>query len=388
MRSTSRARTWIRSHPTAADGCLALAVLVLVLVVSPPAAADAEQVSLGPGTLLLAIVASMALTLRRRAPVPVWAVTLAAGVGSVITADSLTSAILPGFIALYTLATRSTLLQAASAAAVTAGCLLLVSLTATQSLDGSAYGLVGWSGMAAAVGAAVRSQRQVLAEARDRAVRAERSREEEAQRRVAEERLRIAHELHDVVAHHISVINVQAGVARHLLDVDPSQARASITVIRESSQAVLTELTAILGLLRDPEAHGTRQPAPSLRDATAVIDSMRNAGMRVTWSVNGDPYDLEPLIDLTAYRVVQESLTNAAKHGDGSAEASISYEPDSIRLRISNRVAGDPSADSPTSGYGLIGMRERVASVGGRIVIGGNERRLFVVAAVLPRALP
>lgn len=363
-------------------------MLVLVLVVSPPAAADAEQVSLGPGTLLLAIVASMALTLRRRAPVPVWAVTLAAGVGSVITADSLTSAILPGFIALYTLATRSTLLQAASAAAVTAGCLLLVSLTATQSLDGSAYGLVGWSGMAAAVGAAVRSQRQVLAEARDRAVRAERSREEEAQRRVAEERLRIAHELHDVVAHHISVINVQAGVARHLLDVDPSQARASITVIRESSQAVLTELTAILGLLRDPEAHGTRQPAPSLRDATAVIDSMRNAGMRVTWSVNGDPYDLEPLIDLTAYRVVQESLTNAAKHGDGSAEASISYEPDSIRLRISNRVAGDPSADSPTSGYGLIGMRERVASVGGRIVIGGNERRLFVVAAVLPRALP
>ncbi len=387
MRATSSFRLWLRAHPTAADGLLALLVLIFVLFARPPDAVDAERVFEGPGTLAMAIGASAVLTLRRRYPLPVLLATLAAGVGSILFSDSLTTAILPIFIALYTVAARSTLLQAVSAAAVTAGCLLLASLTAGQLPAGNTYAVVGWSGMAAAVGAAVRSQRQVLAAAQERAVRAEQSRDEEAQRRVAAERLRIAHELHDVVAHHISVINVQAGVARHLLDVDPAQARASVTVIRESSQAVLTELSAILGLLRAPEDQVSQQPAPSLRDATAIVDAMRNAGMHVTWTVTGQPYDLEPLIDLTAYRIVQESLTNAAKYGDGAAEASVEYDSNAVRLTVANTIEANASA-APGSGYGLIGMRERVASVGGRIDIGGIDQRRFLVTAELPRELP
>src|SRR5205085_1418193 len=179
--------------------------------------------------------------------------------------------------------------------------------------------LLAFVGVAAAVGVAVRSQRAAVAAAEARARQAEATREEEAERRVTDERVRIARELHDIVAHHISVINVQAGVARHLMGAQPEQARTALGLVREASKAVLTEMSSVVGLLRTPEEAAPFEPTPGLARLEALVESARLAGLELRWTSIGKPYALPPISDLTAYRVVQESLTNAVKYGDGTA---------------------------------------------------------------------
>ncbi len=253
---------WLTEHPLVADALLALVLLVLLVVVRRDGGHIPDAV-----TKVAVVLGCAALVVRRRHPEAVWAATLALAVLGLVSSEGPTPAVLPLIVALYTLASLRRR-RTAVLAAVASGAVLVV--TVVLALDATWTGpepwaVLAWSGMPAAVGDAVRSQRAIIAAARDRAARAEATREEEAQRRVAEERVRIARELHDVVAHHIAVMTVQAGAAGHLLDADPEQARAALDHVREAGQTVLTEMSTILGVLREaPGMSATRRPGWSV----------------------------------------------------------------------------------------------------------------------------
>ena len=230
--------------------------------------------------------------------------------------------------------------------------------------------------LAIALADAVRNRRAYVAAVEERARRAEESREEDARRRVADERLRIARELHDVLAHHIAVINVQAGVAGHLLERKPDQARQALDHVRDAARSVLSEMQAVVSVLREPgaPAEGLRepaQPAPGLAGVAPLVQEFRATGFTVDTVIRGTPAPLSPAVDLAAYRVVQESLTNARKHaGKTDVVIRFDYRPGALGLTIVNSGTGDRSLHAgrrtgTTGGFGLLGMRERVASLGG-----------------------
>lgn len=356
-----------RSHPRAADLVLALMVFLLALVIRPdgPTPIGAET----PVSILLLGSSCCALVFRRQFPLPVWAVTTVIAVAGVVVADGPSAVVLPTFVGVYTVASHRDRWLGIGAALGSAlamiGALVVTESSALSSP--TTYAVLAWGGMAAAIGVAVRSQRAVVAAAELRARQAEDSRDEQARRAVTEERLRIARELHDVVAHHVSVINVQAGVARHLLSQDPEQAAEALRAIRESSQLVLTEMSTMLGLLRNPDEASATAPVPGMAGVDALIDSVRRSGMKVTLRTTGTPESLPPLADLTVYRLIQEALTNARKHGTGVADVSLDYRDSQIVLDVDNPVAAE--ATEPGAGHGLIGMKERVAAAGGRLAI-------------------
>jgi signal transduction histidine kinase len=242
---------------------------------------------------------------------------------------------------------------------------------------------------------AVRNRRAYIAAVEERARRAEASREQEAERRVGAERLRIARELHDVLAHHIAVINVQAGVAGHLLERQPQQARAALDHVREAARSVLSEMQAVVTVLREPdEPLHPAEPIPGMDRLADLVDGFRAAGLTIDTVVSGTPTALPAAVDLVAYRTVQESLTNVHKHaGKTAAVVELDYRPDVFALTVTN--AGTPtgsrsgarltgSANDPVTGFGLLGMRERVGSVGGSLQAGPTGDGGFVTAVSLP----
>ncbi|MET1071710.1 MAG: histidine kinase, partial [Umezawaea sp.] len=238
-------------------------------------------------------------------------------------------------------------------------------------------------GMAGAVGEAIRSRRAFIAAIEERAVRAERSREEEARRRVVEERLHIARELHDVVAHHISVINVQAGVAEHLITSRPVAAAEALAHVRRSSRAVLDELRDLLGVLRRPEESDTpTEPVPGLARLGSLVETFRASGLELRWTSTGEVRDLPATVDLVAYRVVQEALTNAHRHGTDTAHLSVVRTPTDLTLEVVNALGPRPGPGG--SGLGLVGMRERAGAVGGTLRAGPGADDLFHVHLTLP----
>jgi signal transduction histidine kinase len=249
--------------------------------------------------------------------------------------------------------------------------------------DSPALTVLALGGAAAAVGVAVRSQRSALEAAQARARQAEATREEEAERRVTDERLRIARELHDVVAHHISVVNVQAGVARHLMDTNPDQARTALGLVREASKTVLIEMSAVVGLLRTADGTSPAEPAPGLLQLGALVESMRSAGLDLSWHTTGEPYELPAIGDLTAYRVVQESLTNAVKYGTGRASLLMDYRPDVLTIEVWNPL--QPDAPLTGGGHGLVGMRERLDAVHGWLSAGPDDNASWVLRAGIPK---
>jgi len=238
-----------------------------------------------------------------------------------------------------------------------------------------------------AVGAIVRGRRE-------RAQLAEQGRRDEARRMVDEERLRIARELHDVVAHSIATISVQAGMASHVFDAQPEQARAALQEIRHVSRDALHELRATLGVLRSAsDSADERTPSPHLDQLDALIGRAEAAGIHVAMSTTGPARDLPAAIDVTAYRIVQEALTNVVRHAGPASRATIAiaYRPDAVELRVtdSGPPNGSPHAPAVTgSGLGLLGMRERVASVGGELSTGARHDGGFEVRACLPTGTP
>ncbi|BCJ73518.1 two-component sensor histidine kinase [Catellatospora sp. IY07-71] len=260
--------------------------------------------------------------------------------------------------------------QLSAALTAAAGYALFVWLTARRGIDP-----LSWHSLVAAVVIiGVLLFAQVVRANRDRIV-------EQRRRRAGDERLRMAREVHDVVAHHISLINVQAGVALHLLDDDPEQARTALAAIKQASRDTLRELRQTLGVLRGVDEQAPRSPAPSLDRLDELVERFAAAGLRVEIRVTGRPRPLPTAVDLAAYRIVQESLTNVHRHaGVDGAEVTVGYDTDEIVLDITDRGRGGDAAE----GNGLSGIRERAASLGGTVAIGPRPEGGFTVCAVLP----
>jgi signal transduction histidine kinase len=230
--------------------------------------------------------------------------------------------------------------------------------------------------------------------ARELALRNERlevEREAQAAAAVSDERRRIARELHDVVAHSVSVMVVQSGAARRVLDAEPDHAVAALAEVERSGRQALSELRRLLGLMRDgDESAAVREPQPTLAGLDDLVERARDAGLPVELRQEGTPFSLPMGCDLAAYRVVQESLTNALKHaGDGArATVLLRWSDDRLDLDISDTGQGlavaAPDGDGPL-GQGLLGMRERVALCGGDLQAGPSVRGGFRVHATIPK---
>jgi signal transduction histidine kinase len=261
--------------------------------------------------------------------------------------------------------------------------------------------VVPWTAVAAAIGQAVRAMRAHQAMLEERARRAEEGREHEARRRVQQERLQIARELHDAVGHQVALISVQAGAMGYLLDTDPAKARESLAHIQQASEAALEELRLTVGLLRQPGDQEPVEPAGGLARLDELIASFAATGLRVTCDVTGQARQLPEAVDLTAYRLIQESLTNTAKHAAGtSASIRLAFRPGALALAVEDD--GPPTGGSGAhlaagcaagsgigeEGHGIIGMRERAAALGGWLTAGPRAGGGFRVLAELPAPTP
>jgi signal transduction histidine kinase len=233
------------------------------------------------------------------------------------------------------------------------------------------------------VGRDLRRRRQRVAELEDRAVRLEREREEQAQLAVAEERGRIARELHDVIAHGVSVIVVQAQAGPHLVN-DPQRVVGVFRAIESSGRDALVELRRLLGILRSEDEQLAIGPQPGLGSLQSLVEQMHTAGLPVQLRIEGEPVQLPAGIDLSAYRIVQEALTNVVKHaGDAAAEVVVRYGPRALELAIVDDGHGRATSRNG-AGHGLIGMRERVALYSGTIEAGTQDGGGYAVRARLP----
>jgi signal transduction histidine kinase len=233
---------------------------------------------------------------------------------------------------------------------------------------------------------AVRARAAQAVELRARTARLEAERAAVAQTAIAEERTRIARELHDVVAHSISVMTIQAGAARLLLDGEPDKAEEALERVEETGRETLGEMRRLLGVLRrDMTETGGLEPRPSLDHVDALLAQYRAAGLEIALEVAGTRRALPPGVDLAAYRVVQEALTNTLKHaGPGPVAVRIAYAPTAVELEICNDGRNAPSANGRGGGHGLVGMRERTTIYGGSLEAGPRAGGGFQVAARFP----
>jgi signal transduction histidine kinase len=253
----------------------------------------------------------------------------------------------------------------------------------TSNFAGSSLGDYLWTmaffAVAWLAGAAFRRRAQQALELQQRAQRLEAERET----LIGEERRRIARELHDVVAHSVSVMTVQAGGVRRLLRDDQTREREALLAIENSGREALTEMRRLLGMLRDTEESPSLAPQPGVDGIEALVEQIREAGLPVDYRVTGEPVALPPGIDVSAYRIVQEALTNALKHaGPARAEVVVRYADDRLELEIVNDGAATPNGAAP--GHGLVGMEERVALYGGTLEAGPRREGGYVVRAELP----
>ncbi|WP_327119332.1 histidine kinase [Streptomyces sp. NBC_01341] len=392
-----RPRRWLRGHPLAFDRGLAAAVLACMICVSFAEPNPGHEPIFGartpePSSVLLMVLAAGALVLRRRRPMAVLAVTGLLSAVEFVLMDPPAPVVMSTVIALFTVASRTDRPTTWRVGLLTMGVLTVTAMVvgSTPWYSQENVGVLAWTGLAGAAGDAVRSRRAFIDAIRERAERAERTREEEARRRVAEERLRIARDLHDVVAHHIALVNVQAGVAAHVMDKRPDQAKEALAHVREASRSALNELRATVGLLRqsgDPEA--PTEPAPGLAVLDALVDTFRNAGLPVEVACADRDSPLPAAVDLAAYRIIQEALTNVRKHAGGEAKAEVSVvrvgETAEITVLDNGRgAAPGPATSSDGGGHGLIGMRERVTALGGTLTAGPRYGGGFRVHAILP----
>ncbi|MFG2577193.1 sensor histidine kinase [Streptomyces sp. NPDC048481] len=388
MDVSTQGRRWLARHERVGD---ALPAAPLVLVATA-ATAVGESSWHEPRWQAAAWTAASCLPLvvRSRRPLLVTVVTLAGGLTLMAFVPALAFAPAAGLVALYTLAVCG-----GRRTAWTVGVLAAVALAGVHAAS-HAESPVGGSALlrfdsaiaATALGRAVRSRRDHLAAARERAERAESTREEEARRRVAEERVRIARDLHDVVAHHVTLVNAQAGVAHHLLRADPDRAFEALAHIKDNSRAALDELRATVGLLRRPDdTSGARAPIPRLADLDRLADGFRASGLAVEVTRTGTPAAQAPATELTAYRIVQEALTNSHKHAAATrAAVLLDHGPRSLRVTVTDD--GRPgAAQGAGTGNGLIGMRERATAVGGTVTAGPLPEGGFRVVADLPLPL-
>jgi signal transduction histidine kinase len=358
---------------------------------------------------VLLIVSGMVVVGRRRWPVPVF---LTAALAS-LAYYSLGFPDGPGwlglFVALYTLTAygdgrRSLVTAGVGITVLTIGWLITAADIEPRAAIGWVFFRIGASVMSAALGESVRSRRFIAAEAQERAELAERTREEEARARVDAERLRIAREVHDTVAHAIAIINVQSGVTAHVLDRRPEQARETLVAIEQTSSQALREMRAILGVLRD--SNDGRMPHPGLGQIDELTAKARDAGLDIKLEATSPPAHLPSAVGSAIYRILQESITNVIRHvGPTRVTVALDYGIDDLKVRVINEgrrhATGDDCAgphlpakqpisngtgSSAEPGRGILGMRERCQLLGGDLAARSLPGGGFEVKARLPLA--
>ena len=377
--------------PWVLDAVLAATMVVVgFTTTSGPTAVEGQSYEARDGlAVVLLLAATLPYVVRSRYPFAVLFMTYSALV--VYVGLAYNEGVVPLFvlIGLYTVGAHRPARMAVAAYAFT-----IVGLLALLPSDAPGFGadsvLTSGALFGAAVlfGATVQGRRLRLEAVEQRAVALEREQDEEARRAVADERLRIAQELHDVVAHSMSVIAVQAGAGMHVIDREPEQAKLALEAISATSRSTLRELRRLLGVLRDDGAGAAYEPTPGLADLERLAHDVSATGVAVEVSMVGDLGAVPPGIDFTAYRVVQEALTNVIKHaGPARARVRIDATPSGLRIEVSDDGRG-VNGRSDGTGHGLIGMQERVAVFGGALETGPTAGGGFRVAADLPYGSP
>ncbi|MGW7297261.1 sensor histidine kinase [Streptomyces sp. NPDC054829] len=372
-------------HGARNDALLAVAALVLAVFLGTITDAGRRPDAVGWALL---VGAHVPLLWRRRRPLLVFVAVVALVLPYHGLDNNHTAPVPASFIALYTV----TVTQRALRTILVAGSGLFLSMTAMLTINGGKEAaellrIYGWVFAVIFVGIDVRFYRQYIAAVFERAERAERTREEEARRRVAEERLRIARDLHDLLAHSITLIGVQTSVAAHVLNADPERLdRATLAKalddIAETCRTARGELRTTLEVLREP-GPDARGPLPGLDGLPDLVEAARLAGAKVEQTVR--VHQAPPAVGAAAYRIVQEALTNAVRHAGPEPAVRIDlHERDgALHLAVTDDGAG-PTPGGKAPGFGLVGMRERARSVGGTLDAGPRAPGGFHVTAVLP----
>jgi signal transduction histidine kinase len=344
--------------------------------------------------VLLTALASLPLVARRRAPLAVFVFTALASTALRAIAAPAGPPLGPT-IALYGLAASSEGSRARTRLILALVAALLAAHAAASGLADDRFpgaellfGVLVWGGTWLA-GDRARLRAERMAELEDRALRAEREAERERRLAAAEERMRIARDLHDSAGHAINVILVHAGAGRLRAERDPTAAREAFETIEEVARETVGEIDQLVGVLRDgaspTEGRDQVEPPPGVAALEALAERHRAAGLKVTTTVRGDSRALPPSVDRGAYRILQEALTNAARHGDGSAEVELTIGRNALEVTVANPLRQDGSARGDGGGRGVIGMRERAAQLGGSLEAGARDGH-FRVRARLPFA--
>lgn len=373
-------------RPMVAAGTVAVLVGVCGVI-----ALRFEQRGGRPGdasTIAAMIVAAAAAGLLVKRTHPWWAlaITTSGTVGYIAYAGQFNAAAtLPLAACLCTVASRfeartAILVTTAVCSGVTAVAVVL----GPQWLFVERVGLIGWPLLGASIGGVTRARNRYVTAVETRARVSATLYEYEAQRRVMEERLRISRDIHDVVAHHLAALNLQIGTARHLLD-RPASAAQALAGMHENSEAALREIKGLVGMLRTDDEVEPWGPAPGLADVDSLVDAARGSGLDVRSSTRGGVRPAAPDVELAAYRVIQEALTNAAKHAPGEpVTLTVTYRPTTLTIEVGNRIAAAGEREAG-GGFGLAGMAERVRAAGGHLDADRDADR-FVVAVELPLA--
>lgn len=371
---------WIRAEPQRLDLAIAAATALFgtLLALGAPDDYDAGWPEVAAGVGAFALVA-----LRRWQPFALLAIAMVWTTVHVLVWDRLTAMVFAVLVLLTTACIRLDRWRSIGLGTVVAAWLYTLGLVADNTDYGDARAVIGiaWTAGAVGIADAIRSWGRYTESAEAELQAALVAAEAEASRQVSEERLTIARELHDLLAHNLSVMNVQTGAALHLLRSDPDQAEASLVAARQAGRTVLDELRELLSVLRHEHDAGSTSSLPTADDVERLVDAMRATGLHVDWKRSGAPRPLTSVASLAVYRIVQEGLTNAAKHGDGSVVLAMTWADDGLTISIENATTG--VVDETGAGLGLVGMQERAAATGGRLSIDAGAER-FVVRAWLP----
>src|SRR6476469_427818 len=360
-------------------------VAVILFAVALVTASHGFHSGLTVWAALLAAIACGSTAWRRREPTTVFVITTVAAEGYLAVTQSEAGLLVLAapMLVLYTLAETA----GRSRAVILGGLAFLVMLAVHTTFRPVWAGpqniaVIALGGLAVAAGEAARHRRAYVREVEERARQAERGAEQEAERRVTEERLRIARELHDVLGHQLALINVHAGAAAEVLDDHPAEAKKSLAHIKQAGRTALTELKDVVVLLRGPDDRATpTEPAGGLAALDELVVSFTRSGLRVETDVAGVARPLPTAVDVTVYRVIQESLTNVARHaGDTTATIRLRYDPDQLSVIVEDEGNGGSHA----AGHGIAGMRERVTAVGGTLRAGPRPTGGLRVSARVP----
>jgi signal transduction histidine kinase len=379
---------WLRAHPFAADCLLAAGLLALVLATLPSLSTDEGSTrELNAGAWLLCIGAVIPVAFRRVQPMP-------AAAANIVLVTAYFALNFPDgpmpftmLILLYSVAAHCPRSVSLPWLALVAGALILIlNVDATRDDFGSYVLNLVTLGGTWLFGDNLQTRRKYVAELEDRTGRLEREREERARQAVADERARIARELHDVVAHHVSVMVVQAGGARRMLALDPERTEQALETIEGTGREALSEMRRLLGVLRDhDEATDLLAPQPGVAGLEALVDNMRDAGLDVELRIDGDMPTMRPGVELSVYRIVQEALTNALKHaGPAHADVWVRYDDDEVLVGVSDDGRGAAVSKQNGTGHGIVGMRERVTLFDGELYTGPKAGGGFEVRARIP----